>query len=52
MKKKRIAAKGDRLNWTPLKDVKPINLSDLNLEGKVVVFTNNPKAKSGKLIVP
>lgn len=31
--KKRVAAKGDRLNWTPLKDLKPVDLSTLLVSG-------------------
>jgi hypothetical protein len=29
-------AKGDRLNWTPLKDVKPVKLNAGTIRGKVV----------------
>ncbi|MBN9482157.1 MAG: hypothetical protein J0H46_02315 [Bacteroidetes bacterium] len=50
--RKRVAAKGDRLNWTPLKDVKPVKLSGLNVKGRVVVITKDSKAKSAKILVP
>lgn len=29
-------AKGDRLNWTPLKDVKPVRLNADTIRGKAV----------------
>jgi len=30
----KLASKGDRLNWTPLKDVKPLSLKISNSEGR------------------
>lgn len=34
--KKRVVAKGDRLNWTPLKAVQPVKLSALQVKGHVL----------------
>lgn len=52
--KKRVVAKGDRLNWTPLKDVKPVRLSSVQVRGHVL--TADLKAKSTQssksLLVP
>ncbi len=33
---KKIASKGDRLNWTPLKDVKRVQLDLKSIKGKKV----------------
>lgn len=50
--RKKVAAKGDRLNWTPLKDVKPVKISASQIKGRVV-FAKDLKAKSAKtLLVP
>jgi hypothetical protein len=49
-REKGIAAKGDRLNWTLLKDVKPVKLSRLNVEGRIVT-TKDLKAKSSKIVL-
>jgi hypothetical protein len=50
----RVAAKGDRLNWTPLKEVKPVKLSSVQVRGHVL--TAALKAKSAQsqksLLVP
>lgn len=52
--RKRVVAKGDRLNWTPLKDVKPVKLSSVQVRGHVL--TSVLKAKSAQspksLLVP
>lgn len=45
------AAKGDRLNWTPLKDVKKVRITTLHIKGKVVPV-NNVEGKSSNLLVP
>jgi hypothetical protein len=50
--KKKLAAKGDRLNWTLLKDVKPVRLSGLDIQGKVVVISKNEQKKTAKILVP
>lgn len=45
--------KGDRLNWTPLKDVKPVQLNDHLTKGKLVqlqVIKENPDKR--RLLVP
>jgi len=52
--KKRVAAKGDRLNWTPLKEVKPVQLSFVQVKGHVLTSALKAKnAQSSKsLLVP
>jgi hypothetical protein len=37
--KRRLVAKGDRLNWTPIKELKPVKLSALLIEGHVLTVT-------------
>ena len=48
--KKKARAMGDRLDWIPLKDVKPVNLSSVNIKEKIVVIDS--KMTVGKVIVP
>jgi len=48
-------AKGDRLNWTPLKDVKPVKLNADTIRGKVVnvqVETQRKNQEKPKLLIP
>ena len=48
-------AKGDRLNWTPLKDVKPAKLNADTIRGKVVDVQAEAQLKNQekpKLLVP
>jgi len=47
-------AKGDRLNWTPLKDVKPVKLNADTIRGKVVdvqVETHRKNQDKPKLLI-
>lgn len=51
----KLRAKGDRLNWTPLKDVKPVRLTACEIEGKVVHAKEMSKRNSQekpKLLIP
>ena len=41
MKKKKT--KGERLNWTPLREVKPLKLNLENLKGEIVKIEKNDK---------
>jgi len=48
-------AKGDRLNWTPLKEVKPVKLSADTIRGKVVdvkVDAQRKNQEKPKLLIP
>jgi len=48
-------AKGDRLNWTPLKDVKPVKLNAGTIKGKVVdvqVEAQRKNQDKPKLLIP
>ncbi len=48
-------AKGDRLNWTPLKDVKPVRLNADTIRGKVVdvqVEARRKNQEKPKLLIP
>lgn len=38
--KKRLVAKGDRLNWTPLNEVKPVKLSSIRVKGHVLTVAD------------
>ena len=52
---KNIASKGDRLNWTPLKDVKRVRLDLKSIKGKKVpssVLCSQASSSKGKLLVP
>lgn len=51
-RRKRVAAKGERLKWTSIKDVKSVKLSDLNIQGRVVVLNSVSKPNSTKMLVP
>lgn len=47
--------KGDRLNWTPLKDVKPVKLNADTIRGKVVDVKVDARLKNQekpKLLIP
>ena len=46
MSKKRLS-KGDRLNWTPLKEVKTISLASLSVSGRVLTVNDLSRKKSG-----
>lgn len=46
-RKKRVVAKGDRLNWTPLKDLKPVMLSSVQAKGHVLTMADL-KAKNAQ----
>lgn len=51
----KIRAKGDRLNWTPLKDVKPLQLNASKIKGKVVHVKETSKLngqEKPKLLIP
>jgi len=50
--RKKIAPKGDRLNWTPLKEVKPVKISALQIKGRVVSQFINATTASTILLVP
>ena len=50
--KRRVKAKGDRLNWTPLKDVKSVQLSNLNVKGQIVVLAKKANVPVAKILVP
>ena len=39
--RKKLKAKGDRLNWTPLREVKPMDLSLLQIKGSIVQVKNS-----------
>ena len=48
-------AKGDRLNWTPLKAVKPVKLDATTIRGKVVDVRTGAQRKNQeepKLLIP
>jgi len=48
-------AKGDRLNWAPLKDVKPVKLNADTIRGKVVDVQAEAQRKNQekpKLLIP
>lgn len=48
-------AKGDRLNWTPLKDVKPVKLNADTIKGRVIDVKVVPQRKNQekpKLLIP
>jgi len=48
-------AKGDRLNWTPLKDVKPVRLNADTIRGKAVDVEAEAQRKNQekpKLLIP
>jgi hypothetical protein len=53
---KKIASKGDRLNWTPLKDLKPVELNKKLIKGKQVSSKDFSKAipsfATRKVLVP
>ena len=52
---KKITSKGDRLNWTPLKDVKGVRLDLNSIKGKKVpssVLCSQASASKRKLLVP
>ena len=38
--KKRVESKGDRLNWMPMKDLKPVKLSAMDVKGQVLTFND------------
>ena len=50
-------SKGDRLNWTPLKDIKPIKLNDdltkgRRLNDRVLDNRSHQKSPNRDLLVP
>ena len=53
---RKIASKGDRLNWTPLKDVKPVQLNKNLIKGKQVTSKDlresSPSISTRKVLVP
>ncbi len=53
---KKVASKGDRLNWTPLKDVKPVQLTKSLIKGKQVtskdLHESLPSIAKRKVLVP
>jgi hypothetical protein len=50
----RVAAKGDRLNWIPLKEVKPVKLSSVLVKGHILTsaLKANSVPSQKSLIVP
>jgi hypothetical protein len=53
---RKVASKGDRLNWTPLKEVKPVQLNKHLIKGKMVtskdLSESLPSKASRKILVP
>lgn len=51
--KRRVAAKGDRLNWTPLKELKPVKLSSVQVKGHVLTTADlrSRNAHASKVIL-
>ena len=50
---RKIATKGDRLNWTPLKDVKPVHLNEKLAMGKQLTTKDLSKSiATRKVLVP
>ena len=54
---KKIAAKGDRLNWTPLKSVQPVRLTLNNIRGRLLTdkdlnLFNQNSSSSKNIFVP
>ena len=50
---RKIATKGDRLNWTPLKDVKPAQLNEKLTKGKQLTTKDLSKSiATRKVLVP
>jgi hypothetical protein len=53
---RKVASKGDRLNWTPLKDVKPVQLNKNLVKGKQVTLKelhkSLPSIAKRKVLVP
>lgn len=51
---KRIAPKGERLGWTPLREVKPVAITPELMKGEIVVVRNerNRKAAINSFLVP
>lgn len=53
---KKVASKGDRLNWTPLKEVKPVKLNKKLIKGKQVTLNDLrkslPSIAGRKVLVP
>lgn len=45
-------SKGDRLNWTPLKDVKSVRLSEELTKGKRVIIKVVKENSNNTLLVP
>lgn len=51
----RVAPKGDRLNWTPLKDVSPVKLTPELTKGKVLTSLDLSKrgnSNKSNLLLP
>jgi len=53
---RKVASKGDRLNWTPLKDVKSVHLNKNLVKGKMVtskdLHESLPSIATRKILVP
>jgi len=53
---RKVASKGDRLNWTPLKEVKPVELNKKLIKGKQVTSKDLrkslPSIAGRKVLVP
>ena len=50
---RKLATKGDRLNWTPLKDVKPVQLNKTLTKGKQLTTKDLSKSiATRKILVP
>ena len=50
--KRKVIAKGDRLNWTPIKELTPVKLSMMHLKGHVLTKTDLKNAASNVMLVP
>lgn len=49
----RVVSKGDRLNWVPLQNVKPVVLNDALIQGRKLSTSNTSKGTSNyNLFVP
>lgn len=53
---RKVASKGDRLNWTPLKDVKPVELNKKLVKGKQITSNDLkkflPSITKRKVLIP
>lgn len=53
MKTLQVRSKAEKLNWKPLKEVVPVNISADTLKGKRVVVTGHQKKTAfSKIVIP